>query len=65
MGGMFDFNNDGKTDSGEHFIGYQIFKDTTKGSSGSRRGHKIDGFDVVIIVAVIWGILNLISKILY
>lgn len=30
FGGMFDFNGDGKTDLGEHFIAYKIFEEVTK-----------------------------------
>ena len=33
MNGMFDFNSDGKTDLGEEFIAYNIYKDVTKSSS--------------------------------
>ena len=29
FGGFFDFNGDGKTDIGEEWIAYQIFKDCT------------------------------------
>lgn len=29
MGGLFDFNGDGKADLGEEFIAYQIFEDMT------------------------------------
>ena len=33
--GMFDFDGNGHTSSGEHFIGYQILRDVTgSGSSG-------------------------------
>ena len=30
MGGMFDFNGDGKTDLGEEYIAYKIYEDCTK-----------------------------------
>jgi hypothetical protein len=33
--GMFDFNEDGKTDIGEQFIGYQIYKDVTGDDASS------------------------------
>ena len=64
---MFDFDGNGHTDSGEHFIGYQIFKDVTgSGSSGggSRRGG-LDGFTVVIIVLFVFWLLNQICSLLY
>ena len=69
--GMFDFDGNGHTDSGEHFIGYQIFKDVTgsgssgSGSSGYNRGGKMDGFTVVIIVLFAFWLLNQISSLLY
>ena len=30
LGGLFDFNGDGRTDAGEMFIAYKIFEATTK-----------------------------------
>ena len=30
LGGLFDFNGDGRTDPGEMFIAYKIFEATTK-----------------------------------
>ena len=30
LGGLFDFNGDGKTDAGEMFIAYKIFEEVTK-----------------------------------
>ena len=68
--GMFDFDGNGRTDSGEQFIGYQIFKDVTgpdssgSGSSGSRRGG-LDGFTVFIIVLFVFWLLNQICSLLY
>ena len=35
LGGLFDFNGDGKTDCGEMFIAYKIFEDVTKDESDS------------------------------
>lgn len=35
MGGLFDFNGDGKTDLGEEFIAYQIFEDMTNNQKSS------------------------------
>ena len=60
---MFDFNNDEKTDSGEQFIGYQIFTDTTKGMKNkptSTKG-KVDWWNVFIIGLLIWAVLNAIG----
>ena len=66
---MFDFDGNGHTSSGEHFIGYQIFRDVTgSGSSGlsggSRRG-RLDGFTVCIIVLFAFWLLKQISSLLY
>ena len=65
--GMFDFDGNGHTDSGEHFIGYQIFKDVTgSGSSGgSNRQGGLDGFTVFIIVLFAFWLLNQICSLLY
>ena len=30
LGGLFDFNGDGRTDPGEMFIAYKIFEETMK-----------------------------------
>ena len=30
LGGLFDFNRDGRTDPSEMFIAYKIFEETTK-----------------------------------
>lgn len=58
---MFDFNKDGRTDSGEQFIGYQIFKDTTKGmSNGAKHSRRLDGWEKLIIALFVWQVLNLI-----
>lgn len=64
---MFDFNGDGHTDSGEQFIGYQIFKDTTdsmNSNSAHRKptGGRLDGYDKVIIALVIWEIIDLFFR---
>ena len=66
--GMFDFDGNGHTDSGEHFIGYQIFKDVTgsgSGSSGGSRRGGLDGFTVFIIVLFVFWLLNQICSLLY
>ena len=68
--GMFDFDGNGHTDSGEQFIGYQIFKDVTgsdsgSGSSGGSRRGGLDGFTVFIIVLFALWLLNQISSLLY
>ena len=60
---MFDFNGDGRTDIGELFIGYHIFKDTTGGSqtkSEQAHGSRIDGWTVFVIVLFVWQILNIL-----
>lgn len=68
--GMFDFDGNGHTDSGEQFIGYQIFKDVTgsdsgsSSSGGSRRGG-LDGFTVFIIILFVFWLLNQICSLLY
>ena len=63
---MFDFNGDGHTDSGEHFIGYQIFKDVTSGSSSGGYSHgKIDGWTIFLIVIIGYAVLNTICDWLY
>ena len=69
--GMFDFDGNGHMDSGEHFIGYQIFKDVTgsgssgSGSSGGSRRGGLDGFTVFIIVLFVFWLLNQICSLLY
>jgi len=60
---MFDFNGDGKTDTGEHFIGHEIYKNVTNGTP--RPAHKIDGFMIFIIALFVWQILNLIADAMY
>lgn len=57
---MFDFNGDGRTDTGEQFTGYQIFTDMTKGMKPTAHGRKLDVWEILIIVAVIWQVLNTI-----
>ena len=61
---MFDFNGDGHTDSGEQFIGYQIFKDTTNSMNSNSRqskptGRKLEGWEKLCIALVIWQIISL------
>ena len=67
--GLFDFDGNGHTDSGEQFIGYQIFKDVTgpgsSGSSGGSRRGGLDGFTVFIIVLFVFWLLNQICSLLY
>lgn len=62
---MFDFNNDGHTDTGEHYTGYQIFQDVTgKGSNGSSGGSgtRLSGVDIFLIILFIYAILNLFVR---
>ena len=61
---MFDYNGDGKTDTGEQFIGHEIFKDVTGGFT-PRTANKLDGFTIFSIVIVAWQILNLIANAMY
>ena len=64
--GMFDFDGNGHTDSGEQFIGYQVFRDVTgSGSSGGSRRGKTDGFTVFIVVLFAFWLLNQICSLLY
>ena len=64
MGGMFDFNGDGKTDLGEEYIAYKIYEDCTKdvGSSSSPqfspRTRKLSGTDIFCIVVFAYAILK-------
>ena len=60
MGGMFDFNGDGKTDTGERFIAYQSFKETGFGLSSpiSTPAKKVDWLDVIIKILAVWGLLD-------
>ena len=67
---MFDFNGDGKTDIGEHFIGHEIYKDVTSGfgkGSPRRSQHttRIDGITILIIGLFIWQLLTLIADLMY
>ena len=36
MGGIFDFNGDGRTDAGEMFIAYKIYEESTSDPDGDR-----------------------------
>ncbi len=65
MGGMFDFNGDGHTDSGEEYMAYRICEDSTKGSPAPRRAHKTDWFDVVLIGLLIYAVLDGLCRMLY
>lgn len=57
---MFDFNGEGHTDSGEQFIGYQIFKDTTQGFGNRPKasGKRLDGFEKFLIALLVWQVIN-------
>ena len=62
---MFDFNGDGHTDSGEHYIGYKIFEDVTSGSGsapGTGRRSKLSGWDIFLIVLIVYSILNTLCR---
>ena len=63
---MFDFNGDGHTDCSEQYTGYQIYKDTTSGSSPGGFGHiKLDGWSIFLIIIIGYAILNTICDWLY
>ena len=65
--GIFDFDGSGSTDTGEQFIGHQIYKDVTGGAAGGGGengdngsfkipaprvgGKKLDGFTIFLMVA--------------
>lgn len=58
---MFDFNGDGRTDSGEQYTGYQIFKDTTGGfGNRPKTGGKLGLFDIIMIGLFVLEILNIL-----
>ena len=53
---MFDFNGDGKTDTGERFIAYQIFEEIANKPT-ARKG-RFDIWEKIIIVLVIWTVIS-------
>lgn len=59
---MFDFNGDGRTDSGEQYTGYQIFKDTTDGFGNRPKtgGGKLGLFDIIMTGLFVLEILNIL-----
>ena len=58
---MFDFNGDGRTDSGEQFIDYQIFNDTTNSTSRpTAHGRRLDGWEKFCIALLIWQVISLL-----
>ena len=64
--GMFDFNGDGRTDMGEHFIGCQIFKDVTGPSSGGGKPRgRTDGFTVFIVIVFVFWLLCQVCDMMY
>ncbi len=63
-GGMFDFNKDGHTDSGEKFIGYQIYKDTTGGDHIPTPKISIGPFEMILLGIAILSILSSLAKVL-
>lgn len=75
---MFDFDGNGHTDSGEQFIGFQIFRDVTKpfagggssgrnsgGNSGGCRRGSLDGWTVFSLILLGYVILNAICGWIY
>ena len=65
MSSMFNFNEDGKTDTGENFIGHEIYKDVTSGFGSERPAKKLDGFTFFIIVLLAWQVLNWLADLMY
>ena len=59
-----DFNGDGKVDTGEQFIGYQIFQDVTKEHKAPTH-RKLDGFEIFLLILFAYWILNTIAGWLY
>ena len=62
---MFDFNGDGHLDTGEQFVGYQVYKDVTSGSSFGPQHGRIDGWTIFLIVVIGYAVLNTICSWLY
>ncbi len=65
--GMFDFNDDGKTDTGEQFIGNGIYKGVTNsfGDCSSGPVRKLDGITIFIIAILVWQVLTWIADLVY
>ena len=69
MSSFMDFNEDGKVDSGEEFIGYQIYKDMTK--EGGEQHHKVKynghlgWYEIFMIVLFAYVLLSGIADIIY
>ena len=65
-----DYNGDGKVDSSEEFIDYQIYQDVMGSNQTSNqfpipRGKRFDVFDIIIIVLIAYYILSAIADTLY
>jgi len=60
-----DFNGDGKVDTGEQFIGYQIFQDVTGQNHNTPTHRKLDGFEIFLLILFVYWILNTIAGLLY
>ena len=72
MNDFFDFDQNGKVDPGEQYVAYKIFEDSTKDSGGTFsnplpvvRGRKLSGFDIFLIVLLVYEVLKLICSLLY
>lgn len=70
MNDMFDFNGDGKIDTGEQFVGYQLFQDMTDGNQGEQQFHaarsgKLDGFEIFILILLAYQVLSFIADLIY
>ena len=70
MSSMFDFNDDGHVDLGEHYAGYKIFEDCTKASGTAgpqfvQKGRKLDGFEIIILCLLGYAVLNMVCGLLY
>ena len=60
-----DFNGDGKVDTGEQFVGYQIFQDVIGQRQSAPVHRKLDGFEIFLLILFAYWILNTIAGWLY
>lgn len=65
MNDWLDLNGDGHLDTGEQFVGYQVYKDVTSGSSFGPQHGRIDGWTIFLIVVIGYAVLNTICSWLY
>ena len=71
MGGMFDSNGDGRTDTGEEYTAYRIHEDMAGNKTDSlprkntRRSGKLDGFSIFIILLFVYQVFHWIADAIY